>query len=136
MLVVRNMQGAIDFYTKGFGFQLRSTFPMPDGTLGHAELTHKDSLIMLGPESQERGSLAPTGPSPVTLYVYVENVDETTARAAGMGGNVAMPAADMFWGDRCSLVIDPEGHSWMLATHYKTMTPEEMVQAMQALPPM
>lgn len=135
LLVVRNMKAAIQFYTAAFGFKVRSSMPGPDGALMHAELMHNDSLVMLGPENQERGSFAPQGPSPVTLYVFVENVDDTVQRAATAGGKVMMPVADMFWGDRCAVIVDPEGHSWMIATHIKDMTPEEMMKAMQSAPP-
>lgn len=136
MLVVRNMSSALEFYKNGLGFTVRSAMPGPDGKLMHAEIMHNDSLIMLGPENQERGSFAPQGPSPVTLYVFVENVDETIRRAESAGGKVVMAAADMFWGDRCGVVVDPEGHSWMIATHVKDMTPQEMIQAMESMPPM
>lgn len=135
MLVVRSIKASIEFYTKAFGFKLRGAFPGPDGTLMHAELMHKDSLIMLGPENQQMGSFAPQGPSPVTLYIFVENVDSTVQKAVATGGKVMMPVADMFWGDRCGVVVDPDGHSWMIATHVKNMTPEEMMQAMPSGPP-
>ena len=129
ILVVRNMNAAIHFYTNGLGFTLRSSMPGPDGQSMHAELALNNSLIMLGPEAPDRGSFAPQGPSPVTLYIFAENVDEVAARAAGLGGNMVMPPMDMFWGDRCAMVVDPEGHRWMIATHVKDLSPQEMMDA-------
>ena len=44
---------------------------------------------------------------------------------------VEMPAADMFWGDRYGVVVDPFGHKWSFATHIKDLTPEEMQAGMK-----
>jgi len=125
-LNVRNVQAAIDFYQNAFGFSLKAAMPGPDGAIMHAEMMHNDSTLMLGPENPERGSLAPQGPSPVTIYAYVEDVDGAATRAGNLGGKVMQAPADMFWGDRCAIIIDPEGHSWMLATHVRDVPPEEM----------
>lgn len=130
-LIVRDVQAAIDFYKNVFGFQVRFTMPGPDGKIVHAELMHNSSLLMLGPENPQQGACAPQGPSPVTLYTYVENVDELVARAGNSGGKVHMPPKDEFWGDRVCLIEDPQGHSWMFATHYKDVSPEEMAPPAQ-----
>lgn len=134
-LVVRNVAAAVEFCKAAFGFVLRVAMPGPDGSLMHAELGYKDSVVMLGPENQQMGSFAPQGPSPVTLYVYVENVDSVARRAASAGGKLMMPPTDMFWGDRTAIIVDPDGHNWMLATHYKDMTPADMAKAMESMPP-
>lgn len=125
-LVVRDIQRAIDFYRNAFGFSVRVSMPGPDGKLMHAELSHNDSVIMLGPENPQRGSVAPTGPSPVTIYTYVENVDDVASRALANGGKVVDPPSDQFWGDRCCVLLDPDGHFWMLATHVRDIAPEDM----------
>jgi PhnB protein len=101
--------------------------PGPNDSIMHAELTHHEALVMLGPENPQMGALAPQGPSPVTLYVYVDDVDEVTSRAKLEGGNVVKQPEDTFWGDRCAVVVDADGHSWMLATHVKDVPFEEMV---------
>ena len=125
-LTVRDVQSAIDFYTGSFGFKLRNSMPGPDGKIMHAELIHNESVVMLGPENHERGSFAPQGPSPVTLYIYVEKVDDVTSRAGSNGGKIVQEPTDMFWGDRTSVVIDPDGHSWMVATHVKDIPFDQM----------
>jgi len=125
-LVVRDMQDAIDFYSNALGFKLRMSMPGPDGKLMHAELMHNDSVVMLGPENPERGAHAPSGPTAHTIYMYVEDVDSVANRAANLGAKVVDPVKDQFWGDRTAVLIDPQGHSWMLATHVRDMSPEDM----------
>jgi|GEM_PF-305190 len=127
-LTVRDVAQAIDFYVKGFGFKLRGSMPGPDGKIMHAEMLHNDSVIMMGPENPQMG--APQGQSPVTLFAYVDNVDKVTARAAAAGAMVVQQPRDEFWGDRCSVLIDPQGHSWMLGTHIKDVSMDEMKQSM------
>lgn len=123
-LTVRDCSQAIDFYQNAFGFELRMSMPGPDGKIVHAEMTHNGSVIMMGPANQQMG--APEGQSPVILYTYVENVDETASRASGAGAIVVQQPREEFWGDRCCILVDPQGHSWMLATHVKDVSPEEM----------
>lgn len=127
-ITVRDVAQAIDFYSNGLGFTLRATMPGPDGKIMHAEMFHKDSVLMMGPENP--GSPAPTGPSSVTLFAYVEDVDALTARAQSAGATVVQPPVDQFWGDRTSVLVDPQGHTWMLGTHKKDLSMEEMQQAM------
>jgi PhnB protein len=127
-LTVRDVAQAVEFYITGFGFKLRGSMPGPDGKLMHAEVLHNDSVIMMGPENPQVP--APQGPSPVTIFVYVDNVDEVTARAAAAGAHVIQHPKDEFWGDRCAILIDPQGHSWMLGTHIRDVSMEEMQQAM------
>lgn len=124
-LTVRDPAGAIRFYESGLGFKLRGKMEH-EGKIMHAELLHNDSLVMLGPENPQQGGLAPSGPQSITLYTYVENVDEVTSRAATAGARVISPPGDMFWGDRVSIIVDPEGFTWWLATHIKDVSPEDM----------
>jgi uncharacterized glyoxalase superfamily protein PhnB len=83
---------------------------------------------MLGDENPQMGCKGPAslGGSPVSFYVYVENVDAAFKRAVDAGAKSTMPLAEMFWGDRTGQVEDPFGHKWMLAQHVKDPTPEEM----------
>lgn len=135
-LTVRDVAAAIRFYETTFGFKLRFSMPGPGGVIVHAEMTHYDSCIMMGPENPQMGANAPQGPSPVTMYVYVENVDATASSAVANGGRMISPPEDKFWGDRCAIVLDIDGHSWMLATHVKDVSPEDMhPPAMEPPPP-
>ncbi|HEY7162042.1 MAG TPA: VOC family protein, partial [Acidobacteriota bacterium] len=71
ILVLKNVEAALDFYQKAFGFRVRNVMRGPENSILHAEMSHLDSQIMMGPESPERGAFAPSGPSPVTLYILV-----------------------------------------------------------------
>lgn len=127
ILILKDVGAAMDFYQNAFGFKLRNVMKGPDDSILHAEMSHHESMIMMGPESPERGAFAPTGPSPVRLYIFVADVDAVTDLARLHGAKVIQPPTDMFWGDRCALVVDAEGHSWIIATHVKDIPFDEMV---------
>ena len=93
---------------------------------------------MLVDEMPEMGSLGPKAlkGTPVTMHLVVADVDSFTARAVAAGANVVMPVADMFWGDRYGVLVDPFGHRWSVATHIRDMTPDEIREALANLPPM
>jgi uncharacterized glyoxalase superfamily protein PhnB len=128
-LCVKDADKAIDFYTRAFGFEKRMAMPMPDGKTGHVEMVWRDALIMFGPESGSGGQCrAPvtTGtPSPVSLYVYCDDVDALFARATKAGAKSDMPPATMFWGDRICKLTDPDGHVWNFATNVADFDPSK-----------
>ena len=127
-LNTKDPEKAVEFYQKAFGFKLKVTMPGPDGKIMHAELTHGDCTVMLGPENFEMGAKAPStvGGTPLSLYIYVKDVDALTRRARAAGGNVVREPADQFYGDRVAVIVDPEGHIWGFATHQRIVPPEEM----------
>jgi PhnB protein len=133
MLTVTDVKAAASFYQKAFGFAKRGIMNGPDGKAIHAELTLRDTTLMLGPEMPHMGSRAAktVGASPTTLYLLTENVDKTVAHAVKLGAQLKGPVMDMFWGDRCGAVVDPEGYIWMVATHMAEPTPKEMQQKMK-----
>jgi PhnB protein len=134
MLSVSDMRSAMNFYTTALGFTVKQVMDSPQGPV-HAELTFRDTTLMLGPESHEQGSLSAKsiGNTPVTLYMLVESVDDLFASAVAAGGTVLMPVMDMFWGDRCGVIGDPEGNKWMIATHKSEPTEKEMAEAMRQM---
>ena len=131
-LCVTNVKTAADFYQKVFGFQKRGIMKGPDGKPVHAELTMRGNTLMLGPEMPEMGarSAKNVGASPTTLYLIVENVDKVVAKAVKHGATSQGPVSDMFWGDRCGRLVDPEGYAWYIATHIAEPTPAEMKKQM------
>jgi len=133
-LTVTDVKAAMNFYQKAFGFTKRGIMAGPDGKPMHAELVLRGTVIMLGPENLERGARGAKtmGGSPATLYLYAENADKVTAKAIKLGATAQGPVADMFWGDRCGTIIDPDGYMWMIATHKAEPTPAEMKKAMAA----
>lgn len=129
MLTVREVDKAIDFYTRALGADERMRILGPDGTRTmHAEIKIGNSIVMLGEEQPQRGCRGPQtlGGTPVSLYLYVEDVDKAFHRATAAGATVTMPVADMFWGDRGGQLTDPFGHKWFLATHMEDVTQDEL----------
>ena len=135
MLIVSDIKAAVNFYQKAFGFAKRGIMNGPDGKPIHAELRLRDTTLMLGPESPQRGarSAKTLGGSPATLYLLTENVDKTVAKAVTLGATQQGPVMDMFWGDRCGNLVDPDGYSWMVGTHKAEPTPQEMKKAMNEM---
>jgi len=126
-LICQDAAAAIDFCTHTFGAVERVRRADPDGTVAHALLTIGPAMIMIEAESPTLPSRAPTpdGSSPVVIYVYVEDVDATVARAITGGAQVLVPVADQFWGDRIAWVMDPSGHVWTVATRIEETTAPE-----------
>ena len=133
MLTVSDVKAATAFYQKAFGFAKRGIMNGPDGKAIHSELTLRGSTIMLSPEMPQMGSrnAKNAGASPTSLYVLTENVDKTVARAVKAGATLKGQVTDMFWGDRCGTVIDPDGYIWMIATHKANPTPADMQKRMK-----
>lgn len=129
-LIVAGAADAIAFYTEVFGATERMRMDGPGGSIGHAELTLGESLIMLADEAPEMGIRGPGhfGGSPVTLHVYVEDADATFAAALQRGATEIQPVADQFYGDRSGQFSDPWGHVWSVATHVEDVPPEEMAR--------
>jgi PhnB protein len=134
-LIVSDIPSAVSFYEKAFGFSKRSIMNGPDGKPIHAELTLRGTTLMLGPESEamSRRSAKSVGASPASLYIYVENVDKVVEKATKLGANQQGPIMDMFWGDRCGNVVDPDGYTWMVGTHKAEPTAREMKMGMEAM---
>jgi PhnB protein len=133
ILTVTDVKAAAAFYQKAFGFAKRGIMNGPDGNAIHAELTLRGTTLMLGPEMPRMGSRGAKaiGASPTSLYLLTENADKTVAKAVKLGATSKGPVMDMFWGDRCGTVVDPEGYTWMVATHIAEPTAKEMQQKMK-----
>ena len=134
-LTVADIPAAVTLYQKAFGFTKRGIMKGPDGKPVHAELTLRGTTLMLGPENPAMGkrSAKSLGGSPASLYIYVENVDKVVEKAVKLGATPQGPVMDMFWGDRCGTVVDPDGYTWMVGTHKAEPTAKEMKKAMQAM---
>jgi len=134
-LAIKNAVSALEFYKKAFGAIETYKLIVPDGRLGHAEIRLGNSLIMLSDEFPECGGKAPEslGGSPVSIHLYVEDVDAFVKKAVAAGARELKPVADQFYGDRSGQLQDPYGHLWWVATHKEDVAPEEMQKRVQAL---
>ena len=133
-LIVDGASEAIDFYSSVLGASERMRMAAPQNRVGHAELSIGDSVIMLADESPDMGVLGPktVGGTPVTLHVYVEDVDSVFDRAVAAGGKALRPVEDRFYGDRSGQFEDPFGHRWDVATHVEDVPPDEMSKRAEA----
>ena len=131
-LVVDGGVKALEFYTEVFGATERMRIPGPGDTIAHAEIEIGDSVVMVDDASPDVGTKAPPAGglegSPNSLYVYVEDVDATVERAAGLGATVVRAPQDQFYGDRNGYIIDPFGHGWTVASHVEDVPADEMMR--------
>ncbi|MGT2526335.1 VOC family protein [Streptomyces nojiriensis] len=127
-LCVDGAAAAIDFYVSVLGARERMRMSAPEGRIGHAELELGNSLVMLADEHPEMDFRSPAavGGTPVTLHVYVEDVDAVFAEALARGATEPRPVRDEFYGDRTGQFQDPFGHRWNVASHIEDVQPDEM----------
>ena len=136
-LCVDGAAAAIEFYRTVFGAEERMRMDEPDGKVGHAELQIGDGLIMLADEFPEIGVQSPKafGGSPVTISLYVDDVDTVFERAMSAGATAVRPVENQFYGDRSGGFVDPFGHRWSVATHLEDVPPDEMAKRAEAAAP-
>jgi PhnB protein len=134
-LFCRDPGAEIEFCVTTFGAVELNRRPGPDGQVAHGLITIGPAMVMIESEWPQITNRAPSpdGSSPVALYVYVENVDETVSRAAAAGAKTLMPPTDQFWGDRTAWIMDPAGHVWTVATRVEEPTEDERKARLAAI---
>ena len=134
-IVCKDAAKAIEFYKRAFGALEIARNTTPGDKILHAAIQIGDSPVMIVDEFPDWGCFGPQSlkGSPVTLHLYVEDVDAFFARALKAGARETMAVADMFWGDRYGKLEDPFGHSWSVATHVREVAPEEMAKAVEEM---
>ena len=134
-LIVDGAGAAIEFYGKVLGTTERMRMPGPDGKVGHAELQLGDAVIMLADEFPDMGHRGPktVGGTPVTINIYVEDVDDVFERAVEAGAKELRPVENQFYGDRSGQFEDPFGHKWSVATHVEDVPADEMEKRAAAM---
>src|ERR1700757_3094809 len=127
-LIFNGASEAIEFYKQALGATEVLRLADPGGTVHHAEIAIGDSRVMLADEHPEIQALSPKtiGGSPVTIHLYVEDVDKAVERAVAAGAKVIRPVADQFYGDRVGGIEDPFGYLWFIATHKEDLTMDEI----------
>lgn len=132
----KDSQKAIDFYKKAFGAKALDVLPNLNGRgIMHATMQIGNSILMMGdemPNAKCSKSAETTGSSPVSFFIYVSDADAAFKQALAAGAVEIMPVADMFWGDRCGTLKDPFGYSWMIGTHKRDLTNDEIKKGAEA----
>lgn len=128
-LIVQGAAQALDYYKRAFGAIETMRLPGPsEGTVGHAEIRIGDSMLMIADEFPEMGARGPMalGGSPISIVLYVEDVDAVFRQAIAAGGTEVRAVKDQFYGDRSGAVTDPFGHTWYISTHKEDLSIEEI----------
>jgi PhnB protein len=133
-LVVRGAEEALRFYTQAFGAKEAFRLNIPGGKVGHAELDIAGANLMLAEEFPDFGALSPPtiGGTPVSIHLYVADVDAFVARATAAGALLLRPIKDEFYGDRVALLTDPFGHKWHIASRREEVSPAVMQARLDA----
>jgi PhnB protein len=134
-LIVRGAAQAIAFYQQALIAREVFRLSEPNGKIGHAELTVGDARFMLADEYPDFGALSPVsvGGTPVSIHLYVDDVDAVVARATQAGATILRPVKDEFFGDRTATLTDPFGHRWQIATRKEEISPAEMQRRWAAM---
>ncbi len=131
-LIIKGAAQAIEYYKNVFGATEVMRMEQPGGKIGHAELKIGNSHVMLADENPSMGlghsSAVTIGSSPVSLYIYLPDVDKVVERAVSAGAKILRPVQDQFYGDRSGFIQDPFGHLWGVATHVEDVSPAEMAE--------
>jgi len=131
-LIIDGASAAMEYYKKAFGAV--ELFRMEhEGKIGHAEMKIGDSPFMLSDEMPQYKGPKALGGTPVSLMIYVDDVDTIYSQAIAAGGAEVKPLQDQFYGDRSGTLTDPFGHMWTVATHKEDVTPEEIEKRIAAL---
>jgi PhnB protein len=134
-LIVDDAARALAWYAQAFGARELMRLPAPGGRIGHAEIEIGDSRLMLADETPAIGAKPPGayGGSPVSLHLYVPDVDATVAQAVAAGATVERGPEDKFYGERMGSLLDPFGHTWHVSTHIEDVTIDEIERRMAAM---
>jgi PhnB protein len=129
-LIMKGAASALEFYKKAFGATEIMRIPAPGGTVGHAEIKIGKAIIMLADEFPEMNHRSPQsfGGTPVSIMVYVQDVDAFVKRAVAAGAKALTPVENKFYGDRSGSLEDPFGHQWHFSTHVEDVPPDEMAK--------
>lgn len=133
-MTLRDAKGALDFYRRAFGAEIVFKLDMPDGKIAHAEIRIGDSVVMMAEENEEWGNKSPQalGGSPMSLMIYVPDVDAAFAKAIDAGATQVRPVENQFYGDRTGTLKDPYGYQWTIGTHIEDLSLEEVKRRMEA----
>jgi PhnB protein len=133
-LAVKDAVSAIRWYQKVFDAAEKMLLKNPDNTIAHGEITIGDTVVMVSEENPKYNKSPKTlNGNSVNLCIYVEDVDAVVQKAIDNGAKVLIPVNDQFYGDRSGRIEDPFGYIWIISTHIKDVSEEEMKKMMDEM---
>jgi uncharacterized glyoxalase superfamily protein PhnB len=123
-LLYADVEAALDFLARAFGFEERLRYKGPEGYVSHAEMTYGDGVIFLGDPGDDYRSPREVGRTTV-VCVTVEDVDAHHRRAAAAGAEITEEPDDQPYGERRYAALDPEGHCWFFGQPLHEVAAEE-----------
>ena len=124
-LLYADVEGALDFVARAFGFEERLRYTGAAGYVSHAEMRLGDGIVFLGDPGDDYRSPKELGHATVLMHVYVDDVDAHYERARASGAQIREEPADQEYGERRYAAVDPEGHQWFFAQVVREVAPEE-----------
>ena len=127
-LIIKGAARALEFYQKAFGATEIMRIAASGGTIGHAEIKIGAAIVMLADEFPDMNCKSPQsfGGTPVSMMIYVQDVDAFVNRAVAAGAKVISAVENKFYGDRSGGVRDKAGNQWWIATRKQTVAPAEI----------
>ena len=116
-------RAAMAFLTGALGFVEQAVHTADDGSVGHAELSHGDGVVMVGTRTGGADRFD-TGRAVIYLALdSAEEVDAHHARAVAAGAEVVLGLVDQPYGSREYAVADPEGNIWSVGSYRPQVKP-------------
>lgn len=131
-IVYQDNRAALKWLQEAFGFEASEVLTDAQGNIVHAEMSHGNGVVMIGNEFTDwaKSPASVGGKNTQRVHVRVErDIDAHCARARAAGAKIAMGPADQFYGERCYVAVDPEGHHWTFSQPVKSVSKEEMERA-------
>jgi uncharacterized glyoxalase superfamily protein PhnB len=125
-LLYEEVDHALDWLTRAFGFEEVLRYTGEEGYVNHAEMrTPGGGQIYLGDPGEQYRNPKELGNETVGIHVVVDEVDELCERARKAGAVIKDGPSDQAYGERRFIAVDPEGHYWFFAKPTKEVAPEE-----------
>jgi uncharacterized glyoxalase superfamily protein PhnB len=131
-LAYRDNRAALAWLENAFGFEPSEVLTDAEGNIVHAEMTHRDGVVMIGTEWEDwtRSPASLGGKNTQRVHVRLDKgIDEHFSRAKKAGAKVIREPEDQFYGDRTYVVTDPEGHYWSFWQPVRNVSQQEMESA-------
>jgi uncharacterized glyoxalase superfamily protein PhnB len=125
-LLYEDVDGALDFLARAFGFREELRYTGPEGYVNHAEMRiGEDGVIFMGDPGGDYRNPAHVGARTQMVCVNVDDVDAVFEQARAAGAEITEEPADQEYGERRFMARDPEGHAWSISQVIRQVEPAD-----------